>query len=179
MRRYLLLLPALLFAALAATLGLGLNRDPSILPSQLIGQPIPPLALTPVRAGEPALANNDLKGRVVLLNVFASWCGACRVEHPTLMRLAREQQVALVGLDWKDDTGRCRELLAQTGDPYEKLGADESGRAGIDLGVTGAPETFVIDPAGRVRYRQVGPITEDVWRETIEPLVRRIRAEES
>lgn len=175
MRRLLAFLPAVLFVAVVVGFMLGLKRDPAILPSMLIGKPLPAFAAPGLRPGEPALASADLAGEPMLLNVFASWCGPCKAEHPMLLRLQSEG-VPLVGLDWKDAAADGARWLAQNGDPFRRVGADPNGRTGIDLGVSGAPETFVIDRHGVVRYRQVGEITPQVWAKTIEPLMTKLRA---
>jgi cytochrome c biogenesis protein CcmG, thiol:disulfide interchange protein DsbE len=177
MRRWIVFLPVALFAAIAVAFGLGLRRDPSSIPSVLIDMPVPAFAVSSVGAELTTFRAEDLQGRVTLLNVFASWCSACRYEHSTLMSLSENKTVAIYGLDWKDEPEACLDYLRKSGNPYLSVGGDLSGRAAIDLGVTGAPETFVIDKAGRIRYKQVGPITEDVWRETIGPLVAKLEAE--
>jgi cytochrome c biogenesis protein CcmG/thiol:disulfide interchange protein DsbE len=176
MKRLLAILPIVVMGLVLVGFMVGLKRDPSILPSMLIGKPVPAFALPAVRPGDVGLASAELKGEPVLLNVFASWCGACRIEHPMLMRLSA-QGVPIHGLDWKDEPADGAAWLAQFGDPYQKAGNDRSGRAGIDLGVSGAPETFVVDRKGHVRYRHVGAITPEVWNETIGPLMAKLRAE--
>ena len=143
----------------------------------LIDRPAPRIALAPLEAGSGKLRNADLGGEVALLNVFASWCPACRAEHPTLLRLGRQQVIPLYGIDWKDKPGDGLRWLNQHGDPYLKTGDDPDGRTGIDMGVTGVPETFVVDRTGRIRYRHAGPVTEDVWHETFEPLIASLRTE--
>lgn len=178
MRRLLFVLPVLAFLLIAGGLAMGLGRDPSILPSTLIDKPLPAFALSDVRgkAGGRSLASTDFRGEPMLLNIFASWCVSCRIEHPFLMQLSRDG-VPLHGLNWKDKGDDGARWLAELGDPYARVGYDPTGRTGIDLGVTGAPETFVIDGQGRVRYRHVGPVTPKVWTETLEPLMTRLRAE--
>ncbi len=176
MRRLLALLPVAAFVIVLVGFMVGLRRDPSILPSMLIGKPLPAFTLAPLRANEAGLASVDLAGQPVLLNVFASWCGPCKEEHPTLLRLKAEG-VPIVGLDWKEDAADGARWLDANGDPYLRAGNDRTGRAGIDLGVSGVPETFVVDRRGRVRYRQVGAITPQIWAETIEPLMARLKAE--
>ncbi|MCC5611690.1 DsbE family thiol:disulfide interchange protein [Nostoc sp. CHAB 5834] len=170
--------PVVGFLVVAVLLGMGLRRDPAILPSMLIGQPLPAFDLqnAPGRTQGRPLASSDLNGEPTLLNVFASWCVSCRVEHPLLMRLARDGE-PLHGLNWKDGERDGTRWLAEFGDPYDRVGHDPSGRTGIDLGVTGAPETFVIDRHGVVRYRHVGPITDAVWTETLAPMLADLRAE--
>lgn len=176
MRRALALLPVGLLVLLLLGFVAGLRRDPSILPSMLIGKPLPAFALAPLRPGEPGFASADLSGEPVMLNVFASWCGPCKEEHPVLLQL-KSQGVKIVGLDWKEDAAAGARWLAANGDPYVRAGNDESGRTGIDLGVSGVPETFILDRQGRVRYRQVGAITPEVWSQTIAPLMAKLRAE--
>lgn len=176
MRRALALLPVGLFILVLAGFMVGLRRDPSILPSMLIGKPLPAFSLAPLRPEEPGFASTDLIGEPVLLNVFASWCGPCKEEHPVLLRL-KSEGVKIAGLDWKEPAPDGARWLAANGDPYARIGNDESGRTGIDLGVSGVPETFVVDRRGRVRYRQVGAITPEVWSQTIAPLLAKLKAE--
>jgi cytochrome c biogenesis protein CcmG, thiol:disulfide interchange protein DsbE len=175
MRGAVYFLPALLFGLLVAAFVAGLDRDPSKLPSMLIDKPLPPFALGPVRPGEEGLKSTDLRGGPRLLNVFASWCVSCRVEHPLLLAL-KAQGVPIEGLDWKDEAADGAKYLADNGDPYGLVGSDRSGRAGIDLGVAGVPETFVVDGRGVVRYKQVGPIAPEDWENTIRPLMARLAA---
>jgi cytochrome c biogenesis protein CcmG/thiol:disulfide interchange protein DsbE len=129
-----------------------------------------------VRAGEAGLKSSDVAGQPRLLNVFASWCVSCRIEHPVLLQL-KAQGVPIDGLDWKDEPSDGRKYLIDQGDPYRLAGNDRTGRAGIDLGVAGVPETFVVDSRGRVRYKQIGPITPDDWTNKIKPLMDRLRAQ--
>lgn len=177
MRRLAFIVPVVLFLLVGAALGLGLRRDPSVLPSMLIDRPVPAFDLPGLTPEDPAgLASSDFAGKPALLNVFASWCVACVIEHPMLLRL-QAQGVTIHGLDWKDEPAAGAAWLAQRGNPYALIGSDPGGRTGIDFGVTGAPETFVIDGRGRVRYRHVGPITPQVWAETLQPLMARLETE--
>lgn len=176
MRRFLALAPVAAFVIVLLGFMAGLKRDPAILPSMLIGKPLPAFALAPLRPATPGLASSDVAGEPMLLNVFASWCGPCQAEHPVLMRLQREG-VPIVGLDWKEAAADGARWLDRNGDPYQRAGNDPTGRAGIDLGVSGVPETFVVDRRGRVRFRQVGAITPEIWATKIEPLMTRLRAE--
>jgi cytochrome c biogenesis protein CcmG, thiol:disulfide interchange protein DsbE len=169
--------PLLGFAAIALGLGFALTNDPRKMPSMLIDRPAPKFALPPLEPAASGLASEDLGGKVALLNVFASWCGGCRVEHPTLVQIAKDGAVPLYGINWKDKPGDGLKWLRAHADPYLKVGDDPSGRLGIDMGVTGVPETFVIDRTGRIRYRHAGPITPDVWQETFEPLLASLRSE--
>ena len=176
MKRLLFLLPVLLFAGVVLAFAIGLNRDPSKLPSVLIGKPLPAFSLPAVRPHEGGLSSTQFRGEPRLLNVFASWCVSCRVEHPVLLQLKREG-VPVDGLDWKDDAAAGARYLLMNGDPYARAGNDRSGRAGIDLGVTGVPETFIVDGRGMVRYKHVGPIAPEDWTSTIKPLMDRLRAQ--
>jgi cytochrome c biogenesis protein CcmG/thiol:disulfide interchange protein DsbE len=176
MRRLIALAPVLVFVLLLAGFAVGLQRDPSLLPSMMIGKPVPAFNLPAVRAGDVGLQSAELSGEPMLLNAFASWCAVCQVEHPVLMRLKAEG-VPIQGLDWKDEAADGAQWLLDRGDPYRKAGNDRTGRAGIDLGVAGVPETFVIDRKGMIRYRHVGAITPEVWTETLGPLMTRLKAE--
>ena len=176
MRRLVFIAPVVLFAGLLAVFALGLQRDPSRIPSVLIGKPLPAFALPPVRPGGRGLKSADFQGEPALLNVFGSWCVTCREEHPMLLQLQAEG-VPIQGLDWRDDPAAGARFLAEQGDPYTLIGNDRSGRTGVDLGVTGAPETFVVDRHGRVRYKQVGLIDADTWARTLAPLLKQLRAE--
>jgi cytochrome c biogenesis protein CcmG/thiol:disulfide interchange protein DsbE len=178
LRRLLFLIPVLVFIGVGIGLAVGLTRDPSVLPSALIDKPAPSFALPPIEAkdGE-GLSSADLRGKVALLNVFASWCVPCRVEHPILLRLAQEG-VPVYGINYKDPADQAAAYLDQLGDPYQRVGADRDGRVAIDFGVYGVPETFVIDRKGRIRLRHVGPIRpEDVDRE-LKPLLERLQREQ-
>ena len=175
MKRLLFLLPVALFAALVAAFVLGLSHDPSHITSVLIDKPLPEFALPAVRNNQ-GLASADFKGEPMLLNVFASWCVSCREEHGLLLAL-KQQGVVIQGLDWKDDASDGARYLAENGDPYIKAGNDASGRTGIDLGVAGVPETFVVDGRGRVRYKFIGPIDADDWEHTIKPMLQGLRSE--
>ncbi len=177
MKRLLQFLPVALFAGFAVALALGLNNDPTRIPSVLIDKPMPNFVLRPVIAGMPGFSRADLKGAVSLVNVFGSWCGICAAEQPLLMRLAREQVVTVYGIDWKDAPADGARWLAERGNPYVRVGNDALGRTALDLGVTGAPETFVVDSKGRIRYKQTGEITEAVWHNKLAPLVAKLEAE--
>lgn len=176
MRRLVFFIPILAFAGVVFVFAKGLGRDPSHIPSALIDKPLPPFDLPPVRAAGPGLKADEFKGEPKLLNVFASWCVACREEHPLLLELKAEG-VPLQGLDWKDDPAAGAKYLAEQGDPYFGAGNDQSGRTGVDLGVTGVPETFVVDRRGRIRFKHIGPIDPETWRRTIAPLMEKLRAE--
>ncbi len=167
------LLPAGLFVVMGVVLAVGLNRDPKVMPSTLINQPLPQFDLPALASGQTNLKSDDLKGKgLTLVNVFGSWCVSCRYEHPLLMRISKDPRFKLVGIDWKDGPDEAKQYLAQYGDPYAQIGADVSGRTAIDLGVSGAPETFAIDAKGVVRVRIPGPLTPEIWDKQIEPLIK-------
>jgi cytochrome c biogenesis protein CcmG, thiol:disulfide interchange protein DsbE len=170
-----LFLPLALFAALAAMLGAGLSLKPREVPSPFIGKPAPAFALPQLHEPALSLGAADMKGQVWLLNVWASWCAPCREEHPLLVALAREQAVTIVGLNYKDDPRSAQEWLIKLGDPYKVSIVDRDGRVGIDYGVYGVPETFVIDRAGIVRFKHIGPLTQEVWTHKMQPLIRALR----
>ena len=171
--RPLLFGPVALFLVLMLAFVMGLGRDPKLVPFPLIGKPVPDFAL-PRSLG---LSSSDLKGEVSLVNVFASWCVACREEHPVLMRLKAQGTVPIHGLNYKDNPDDAARWLDGMGDPYTRTGADIGGRVAIDWGVYGVPETFVVDARGRIAFKQVGPITPETLDGTILPLVARLRAD--
>jgi cytochrome c biogenesis protein CcmG/thiol:disulfide interchange protein DsbE len=177
-RRFLVFIPLAIFAGFAIVLGLGLSNDPTHIPSVLIDKPMPQFALAPVIPGQPGFALADLKGHVSLVNVFGSWCGVCEEEHPTLVMLAQNKAVQIYGIDWKDAPADGAKWLSEHGNPYTRVGNDDVGRTALDLGVTGAPETFVVDRTGRVRYKQIGAITDDVWRDTLAPMIAKLEREQ-
>lgn len=165
-------IPLLLFGLLAVFLARGLQLNPREIPSPLIGKPVPAFELPALQEGQPALTAAALRGRVTVLNVWASWCGPCIEEHPLLVDLARRHPgLNLVGLNYKDDPAQARAWLMKWKDPFTAIGADTKGRAGLDLGVYGVPETFVVDAQGVIRFKHVGPLTAEVLRQKIEPLL--------
>jgi len=174
MRRLLFALPLLGFAAVAGWFLIGLGRDPATIPSALIGKPVPDFALPPLAgADRPALGAADLRGRVALVNFYASWCAPCRVEHPLLMQLAAKGEVPVLGVSYKDEAAASLRFLQQLGNPYAAIGYDREGRVAIDWGVYGVPETFLLDAAGIVRWRFAGAITPEILAQDIRPLLRR------
>ncbi len=174
-RRFVHLLPLGVFAAIVGGFAVTLGRDPSRVPSALIGRPVPEFALPPVQKRTLGLSSLDLKGEVSLVNVFASWCVACREEHPIFMELKRDRAVPVHGLNYKDRPGAAAEWLAKMSDPYTRTGADLNGRVAIDWGVYGVPETFVVDRGGVIAHKHIGAVTEQALRETILPVVARLR----
>ncbi len=173
--RLLMLVPLGAFLILALAFGIGLTRDPSVIPSVLVGKPVPAFDLPPVKGRALGLSSADLVGEVSLVNVFASWCTACRIEHPLFMRLERDGVVPIHGLNYKDEPDAAARWLDELGDPYTRTGADLGGRVSIDWGVYGVPETFIVDAAGRIRFKHVGPVTPEAWNETMLPLIEELR----
>ncbi len=174
--RYAVYAPLVVFLGLAAVFAYGLTRNADELPSALIGKPVPEFTLPPVEGRLLGLSARDLKGEVSLLNVFASWCTECRREHPLFMRLQAGNVVPVHGLNYKDKPEDARDWLDELGDPYTRTGADLNGRVGIDFGVYGVPETFVIDKTGVIVHKHIGALSEWALNETILPLVEELRA---
>ena len=171
LRRLLYLLPVLIFVGVGIGLAVGLTRDPSTLPSALIDQPVPTFELPAIAGREgPGFSSADLEGQVSLVNVFASWCVPCRVEHPLLEALT-DQGVRIYGINYKDQPEQALAFLEELGNPYAAIGADRTGRVAIDWGVYGVPETFVVDAEGRIRHRHVGPIQARDLEGTILPVL--------
>lgn len=173
MNRY--LIPLGIFAVLVVFLGIGLGLNPREIPSPLIGKPAPAFELARLQEPDKLFARKDMLGKVWLLNVWASWCVSCREEHPVLLDLAKSDVVPLYGLNYKDKSNDALAWLKQFGDPYKLSIIDSDGRVGIDYGVYGVPETFVIDKAGLIRYKQIGPVTPQALKDKILPLVRQLQ----
>ena len=172
MKQYLqFLLPAVLFAALVAFFIVGLQRDPSEIRSPLVGKPAPEFALESLSDPSVRVGSSDFPGRPWLLNVWATWCGGCRVEHETLLQIARENRVPMMGLNWRDERPLALQWLAQLGNPYISVAFDPAGRTAIDWGVYGAPETFLIGADGTVLHKRIGVMTPDIWRSEFLPLL--------
>ncbi len=168
-------IPLLVFLVMAVFLAIGLTMNPRDIPSPLIGKEVPKFTLPPVKGGTLGLASADLHGEVSIVNVFASWCVACREEHPVLMGLRDKGIVSIHGLNYKDKPDDAQAWLNELGDPYTRIGADISGRVAIDWGVYGVPETFVIDRDGRIAYKQIGAVTPEILRDKIMPLVVKLQ----
>lgn len=172
-------LPLILFAALAGIFAFQLasGRDESVIPSALIGKPAPKLSLPPIdglvkdRQPVPGLDPASFKGQITLVNVFGSWCVPCRVEHPLLMQLAQDKRIRLAGLNYKDKTENALRFLDELGNPYAMIGADINGRAAIEWGVYGVPETFLVGRDGNIAYKHVGPFTAESIRDDLLPAV--------
>lgn len=169
MNRLKLFIPLLIFVLLAALFVVGLKLDPNDLPSELVGKPVPAFNLPSLTEPEKTITADQLRGKPYLLNVWGTWCAACIQEHPYLVKLAR-QGVPIYGVNYKDEPEEARKLLQRMGNPYVASIVDEEGTLGLDLGVTGAPETFVVDAEGVVRYRLVGVLNDSIWTSTLAPI---------
>jgi cytochrome c biogenesis protein CcmG/thiol:disulfide interchange protein DsbE len=168
------LIPLALFFTLVGFFAVGLHLDPREVPSPLIGKPAPDFALTQLDAPAQTVRRADMLGKVWMLNVWASWCDACRDEHPHLVEFAKTKAVPIYGLDYKDQREPAQAWLAQRGNPYDASLFDADGRVGIDFGVYGVPETFVIDKQGVIRFKQIGALTPQVLQDTVLPLLRKL-----
>ena len=169
------LVPFALFAAIATALGIGLTLEPNIIPSVLKGKPVPEFALDPVLGREAGLASVDLRaGKVVLVNIFASWCVPCRIEHPLITELSRSG-IPVYGINYKDEPENAARWLDSFGDPYARTGSDRNGRVSIDWGVYGVPETFVVDGQGTIIEKHIGPLSPAAIEEKILPAIARAR----
>ncbi|MEX0810395.1 MAG: DsbE family thiol:disulfide interchange protein [Dongiaceae bacterium] len=177
MRRLLYILPLALFGVIAAYFVAGLDpeRDPSAVPSALIDRPAPSFTLDPLDPAMPVLASDDLRGKIMLVNFFASWCLPCRAEHPLLQRLAQEQNLPIYGIVYKDEPDAIRRWLDDLGNPYAMVALDPDSRTAIDFGVYGVPETYVIDREGRIRFRFAGPLDPVTIETTLLPLLAELR----
>lgn len=175
--------PVVVVAALVALLGYTLNRDsqpdpqaaPTYVPSPLIGKPVPHFDVMTLYGAPARFTQTDLKGEVRIINFFASWCVSCKLEHPFLMQLARVDKVRIIGVDYKDTSSAVRQDLAERGNPYRLVLLDPDGTMGLNFGVYGVPETYVIDARGIVRYKCVGPLTPQIWRKHVQPLLQTSR----
>lgn len=167
--------PIIVFSVIGWFLFQGLSLDPKSIPSVLIDKPAPEFALAPLPGKDNGLARSDLGGEPALVNVFASWCVACRVEHPILMDLAKQGDVRIFGLNYKDAPNDAVRWLDRFGDPYDRIGSDQNGRVGLDFGVYGVPETFVIDSKGIIVHKIIGPITPQILQEKLLPMLAELR----
>ena len=166
------LIPLALFAVLGAFFVRGFNLNPGFVPSPLIGKPIPAFSVGRLKEPEAAFSSEESQGQVALFNVWATWCGGCRAEHPFLLELSKTSGVPIYGLDWKDDRDSALRWLNTLGDPYVLSGFDDVGNVAIDWGVYGAPETFLIGRDGTVLYKHIAPLTPDVWQQEFLPRIR-------
>jgi len=168
------IIPLVIFLVLSVFFAIGLTLDPKELPSALIDKPAPEFNLPQLASPEKTFSPADMQGKVWMFNVWASWCASCRQEHPLFMQLSRTGEVNMVGLNYKDKRPDAQKWLAQLGDPYVLSAADVRGDVGIDFGVYGVPETFIIDKQGVVRHRHVGPVSRQSWEEELKPLIKRL-----
>jgi len=174
--RAIYLLPLAVFLVMAAYFALGLTKDPKIIPSALIDKPVPTFKLPPIAGGKgDGFSSDDLKGDVTVVNVFASWCIPCRAEHPLVTELSEMKIARVYGLNYKDKPADALRWLKAFGDSYYATGADLDGRVGIDWGVYGVPETFIIDRSGKIRHKQVGPMTPDSLKNQIVPIIKELK----
>lgn len=169
------LAPLLVFCILVTLFVVGLENDPQLVPSPLIGKPVPAFELPVLQTPDILLTQEDIKGEVVLINVWASWCVACRHEHPLLVDLSKSDTVKIIGLNYKDSREAALGWLEKFGDPYFSSLYDSSGRTGIDLGVYGVPETYLLDRNGIIRYKHIGPVDGKVLEETLLPLINQLK----
>ena len=169
------LIPFLVFVVLVGFLAVGLTRDPHEIPSPLVNKKAPDFLVPQLADADKTFSPESLRGQVWVLNVWASWCVACREEHPVLVEFGKTKLVPLIGLDYKDPRDDALAVLRREGNPYDLSAFDSSGRVGIDYGVYGVPETYVIDKQGVIRYKQIGPITREALNKTIVPLINELK----
>lgn len=171
------LIPLFLFLALGVAFAIGLTKDPRELPSQMINQPFPDFALPDLLDMDVTIDHSYFDGQVTLVNIFGSWCVACDQEHPVLMWLAENNEIKMLGVDWRDTVEKGQRWLELRGNPYSRVVFDADSMLAIDLGVTGAPESFIVDKNGQIRYKFIGPITKKTWQDELKPFVLALRAE--
>ena len=172
------LIPLMLFLVLGVAFAVGLTKDPRELPSQMIDRPFPEFTLPDLLDMDKTIDQSYFDGQVTLVNIFGSWCVACDQEHPMLMKLARNNEIPMLGVDWRDTVEKGRRWLARGGNPYTRVIFDADSMLAIDLGVTGAPESFIVDKKGQIRYKYIGPITEKVWQNELKPFVLMLEMEQ-
>ena len=173
MKRF--LLPLAIFVVMVGFLAVGLTLNPREVPSPLVGKAAPDFSLPQLHESDKLFSPKDLAGKVWLLNFWASWCNGCKEEHPVLMQIAKSGEVPIYGVDYKDTREEALTWLRRWGNPYPLVAVDEAGRVGINYGVYGVPETYVIDKAGKIRYKQIGPVDQDILEKKILPLVRELQ----
>lgn len=171
------LLPLGVFLLIGIGFAIGLTKDPRRMSSELINQPFPSFSLTELYDETETLTEDIVKGQISLLNIFGSWCVACNVEHPVLMNIAKREDITLIGMNWRDERPKAIRWLTERGNPYGKTIYDNESVLAIKLGVTGAPESFITDKTGQIRYKHVGVITPKIWRETLLPIIKTLEAE--
>lgn len=173
MKRF--LLPLAIFVVMVGFLAVGLTLNPREVPSPLVGKAAPDFSLPQLHESDKVFSPKELAGKVWLLNFWASWCNGCKEEHPVLMQMAKSGEVPIYGVDYKDTREEALTWLRRWGNPYPLVAVDESGRVGINYGVYGVPETYVIDKGGKIRYKQIGPVDQDILEKKILPLVRELQ----
>ena len=172
-------LPLIIFILLVILLAVGLKLDPREVPSPYIGKPAPSFNLPRLYKPNTMISPEEMKGQVWLLSVWASWCGACRAEHSVINRLVRNHHIKIIGLNYKDNNYEAKQWLNELGNPYASVAIDRNGRTGIDWGVYGVPETFVVDKQGVIRYKNIGPVSQDDVDNTLIPLITQLQQETS
>ena len=173
-----LLIPLVLIVSIFGILSIGFFLDdPHKLPSVLIDRPFPEFELQALHDENRVITEKDLKGQVSMVNIWATWCPSCVIEHPELMRISKEEDVPLYGLNYNDDSVKARRWLKRYGNPFEFNMVDDNGKLGIDLGLYGAPETFIVDANGVIQFKHIGVVTRELWNETLAPLIEQLRAE--
>lgn len=171
-----LLIPLGIFLGLVAILAVGFKlKDPHLLPSEMINRPFPDFQLRELHDPERIVTNRDLQGQVSMVNVWATWCPNCVIEHPELLRISREEDIPIYGIDYNDEAPKAIEWLTRRENPYRLVIVDDQGTLGIDLGVYGAPETFILDANGVIQYRHVGAVTPDVFEDELKPIIEQLR----
>lgn len=175
--RLIAMIPLLLFVVIAVFFAKGLRLDPRHLPSMMVDKPVPDFTESTLEDANKQITNKDIKGQVALLNVWATWCTSCWAEHHVLMDVVEKEHVPIYGVNYKDERRTAQQWLQDRGNPYIENAFDDKGQLGIDLGVYGTPETFVIDKSGVIRYRLAGPMSPDTWQHVIKPLIEKLRAE--
>lgn len=175
MKKLIFILPLVLFLVLVGFFIVGLERDPRLIPSPFIDKPAPDFSLPRLIQENQQLTKADMKDEVALVNFWATWCPTCRGEHEVLMKIAKNNDIAIYGIDYKDDRTDALKWVKQLGNPYRAIAVDQAGSTGIDWGVYGTPETFVVDKEGVIRYKHVGAITWQDWKEHLEPVVNKLK----
>jgi cytochrome c biogenesis protein CcmG/thiol:disulfide interchange protein DsbE len=170
------MLPLVILVGLVVAFWVGLHRNPTLVPSPLIGKPAPAFDLPSLANPDQRITSEVLKGQVSLVNVWASWCVACREEHPVLMAFSQQHELPIIGLDYKDQRDSATQWLDKLGDPYTTVAFDADGKVGLDWGVYGAPETYLVDADGVIRCKHIGPVTPDYLNDTLVPMVKSLRA---
>jgi len=175
-----LLIPLAVFLVLVVTLGVGFSlKNPHILPSELIDRPFPEFVAAELHDPNRKVTREDLKGQVSMVNVWATWCPNCVIEHPELVRISREEGIPLYGVNYNDDVDKAQAWLRRYENPFVLNIVDDNGKLGIDLGVYGAPETFIVDAQGVIQYKHVGAVTRDIFETEMKPVIEQLRANQS